>query len=152
MSHAVADRIVPKGALLGAAALIAFSIVTAGVGRVTGIGAMRAEYTTPMRSVSYRFEDRADGGISVIAPGSGAVIAVVPAGTDGFVRTALRSLAFDRRHHGIGAGPAFVINTWPNGQSTLDDPSTGRRISLGAFGAANMQAFVNLMTMGEGKP
>jgi putative photosynthetic complex assembly protein len=151
MSHAAADRTVPKGALLGAAALVAFSIVTAGVGRLTGIGAVHSEFAAPLRSVPLRFEDRADGGISVIAPNSGAIIGVVPVGTDGFVRTALRSLAFDRERRGVGHGPAFLINKWPDGETTLDDPATGRRVTLGAFGDANLKAFTNLMTMGEGK-
>ncbi|MBR0934162.1 photosynthetic complex assembly protein PuhC [Bradyrhizobium jicamae] len=151
MNHAVADRTVPKRALLGAAVLVAFSIVTAGVGRLTGLGALHSEHGMPVRSVSLRFEDRVDGGISVIAPNSGTVIGVVPVGTDGFVRTALRSLAFDRRRHGVGDEPAFLINRWPDGATTLEDPATGRRVALGAFGDANLKAFTNLMAMGEGK-
>ena len=97
MSEAVAERMVPRGALLGAAALIGFSLVAAGLGRVTGVGTVRTDYATTVQTASFRFEDRSDGGISVIAPESDATIGVVPAGTDGFVRTVLRSLAFDRQ-------------------------------------------------------
>jgi putative photosynthetic complex assembly protein len=151
MNEAVADRTVPRGAILGAVALIVFSIVIAGIGRLTGLGTIRADYASSAQTVSFRFEDRADGGISVIAPETGAVVGVVPAGTDGFVRTVLRSLAFDRRRHHAGSQPAFIITRWADGHSTLDDPVTGRRVDLAAFGAANMQAFANLLTMRGGQ-
>jgi putative photosynthetic complex assembly protein len=143
---------VPKGAIVGAAALIGFSLVAAGVGRLTGIGAVRADYANKVHAVSFRFEDRADGGIAVIAPESGATVGVVPAGTDGFVRTVLRSLAFDRQRQGVGAGPPFVIAKWSDGHSTIDDPATGRRVDLAAFGAANMQTFEHLVAMRGAKP
>jgi putative photosynthetic complex assembly protein len=152
MSEAVAERMVPRGALLGAAALIGFSLVVASLGRVTGVGTVRTDYATTVQTASFRFEDRSDGGISVIAPESDATIGVVPAGTDGFVRTVLRSLAFDRQRHGIGARPAFVIAKWSDGHTTIDDPATGRRVDLAAFGAANMQAFEHVVALRRDKP
>jgi putative photosynthetic complex assembly protein len=152
MSEAVAQRMVPRGALLGAAALIGFSLVAAGLGRITGVGTVRADYATTVQSASFRFQDRSDGGIAVIAPESDATIGVVPAGTDGFVRTVLRSLAFDRQRHGVGAGPAFVIAKWSDGHTTIDDPATGRRVDLAAFGAANMQAFEHVVALRRDKP
>jgi len=152
MSVVATERMVPRGAILGAAALIGFSLVAATVGRLTGVGAVRTDYATSVQRLSLRFEDRRDGGISVIAPESGAIIGVVPAGTDGFVRTVLRSLAFDRKRHRVGSGPAFIIAKWADGHSTIDDPATGRRVDLAAFGAANMQAFEHLVAMRGGKP
>jgi putative photosynthetic complex assembly protein len=152
MSEAIANRMVPRGAILGAAALIGFSLVAASVGRLTGVGAVRTEYVNTVQTASFRFEDRTDDGISVIAPETGATIGVVPAGTDGFVRTVLRSLAFDRQRHGVGAGPAFIIARWSDGHSTIDDPSTGRRVDLAAFGVANMQSFEHVMAMRGVKP
>lgn len=147
-----ADRMVPRGALIGAAALIAFSLVAASVGRFTGIGAVRADYARTVWTMSFRFEDRPDGGVSVIAPESGATIGVVPAGSDGFIRTVLRSLAFDRERQGVGAGPAFAISKWSDGHTTIDDPATNRRVDLAAFGAANMQSFEKVIAMRGDKP
>ena len=152
MSEAVASRMVPKGAIIGAAVLIGFSLAAAGAGRLTGVGTVRTDYVNTVHTASFRFEDRNDGGISVIAPESGETIGVVPAGTDGFVRTVLRSLAFDRQRHGVGAGPAFVIAKWSDGHSTIDDPVTGRRVDLAAFGVANMQTFEHLIAMRGAKP
>lgn len=152
MSDVVANRMVPPGAILGAAALIGFALVAASVGRLTGIGAVRTDYVSPMQTASFRFADRADGGISVIAPETGAILGVVPAGTDGFVRTVLRSLAFDRHRHGVGEEPAFIIARWPDGHSTIEDPATGGRVDLAAFGLANMQAFEHVVAMRGAKP
>ncbi|GAB1717002.1 MAG: hypothetical protein NTAFB05_20440 [Nitrobacter sp.] len=144
---------VPRGALIGAAALIIFSIVAASVGRLTGIGTVRANYTGTVWAMSFRFEDRPDGGINVVAPESGATIGVLPAGSDGFVRTVLRSLAFDRERQGVGAaGPAFVISKWSDGHTTIDDPATNRRVDLAAFGAGNMQSFEKVIAMRGDKP
>jgi putative photosynthetic complex assembly protein len=147
MSESVANRNVPRGAILGAAALIAFAIASAGVSRLTGLGAVHADHIAPVQTTAFRFEDRADGGISVIAPENGAVVGVISAGVDGFVRTVLRSLAFDRRRHNVGPGPAFLITRWSDGHATLDDPATGRRVDLAAFGVANMHSFAKLMTL-----
>jgi len=152
MSEAVADRNVPRGALIGAAALISFALVAAAVGRVTGVGTVRAGYSAPLHTVALRFEDRPDGGISVIAPETRSVVGSIEVGTDGFVRTVLRSMAFDRQRRGIDSGPPFVIAKWPNGHATLDDPATGRRVDLVAFGAANMQTFTKLMTAQGERP
>jgi putative photosynthetic complex assembly protein len=147
MSEAVVDRMVPRGALLGAAALVAFALAAAGLGRLTGAGTVRVDYTTMVERADFRFEDRADGGIAVIAPESGALLGVVPAGTDGFVRTVLRSFAFDRQRHGVDAAPTFMIARWSSGQATIDDPATGRRVDLAAFGGANRQAFEHVLAM-----
>jgi len=143
---------VSKGSILGAIALILFALVAVSLGRLTGIGTVHTDHATPIESISLRFEDRPDGGIAVINPNSGAVLGVVKPGTDGFIRTVLRGLAYDRQRHHIGSGPAFNLTKWSDHHATLDDPSTGRSIDLVAFGQTNMQAFSNLMIMAGGKP
>jgi putative photosynthetic complex assembly protein len=143
---------ISKGSLLGAAALIAFALVTVSMARVTGIGTVHTDHAAPVESWSLRFEDRPDGGIAVINPDSGSVLTVVEPGTDGFIRTVLRSLAYDRQRQHIGSGPAFKLTKWSDRHATLDDPSTGRSIDLVAFGKSNMQAFANLMIVAGGKP
>jgi putative photosynthetic complex assembly protein len=152
MSEAANSQMVPKAAIIGAATLVGFALVVAGLGRLTGVGAVRTDYAGTVQAAAFRFEDRLDGGIAVIAPESGVTIGVVPAGTDGFVRTVLRSLAFDRQRHGVGAGPPFVIAKWSDGHSTIDDPATGRRVDLAAFGVANMKTFDQVVAMRGDKP
>ncbi|UFZ07681.1 hypothetical protein LQG66_15835 [Bradyrhizobium ontarionense] len=148
-SHAEAEIMIPKGALRAAFALVAFALLAAGVGRVTGLGTVRNDHVAAVQSTALRFEDRADGGIAVVSPASGKLVTVVAAGGDGFLRTVLRSMAFDRQRHAIGSGPAFTINRWSDGHLTLDDPATGRQIDLAPFGADNMRRFTGLMAMGE---
>ncbi|CAL75525.1 conserved hypothetical protein [Bradyrhizobium sp. ORS 278] len=147
--HAEPDIVIPKGALRAAIALVLFSLVAAGVGRWTGVGAVHTDHVAAVQTVALRFVDRPDGGISVVAPDSGKVVGVVEAGGDGLLRTVLRSMAFDRQRHAIGSGPAFTINRWADGRMSLDDPSTGRRVDLGPFGNDSKRRFTELMTMGE---
>ena len=147
MSETIAERMVPRNALLGAAALIAFALVAAGVGRVTGKGLVHADQDAASQTAMFRFEDRPDGGISVIAPESGTTLGVLPAGEDGFIRTVLRSFAFDRQRRGMDSEPAFVLSRGPQGPTTIDDPATNVRVDLRAFGAANRQSFEKLMAM-----
>ncbi|XUM24576.1 photosynthetic complex assembly protein PuhC [Bradyrhizobium oligotrophicum S58] len=147
--HAEAEIIVPKGALRAAFALVAFSLLAAGVGRWTGVGTVHIDHVAAVQTVALRFEDRPDGGISVVSPDSGKVVGVVEAGGDGLLRTVLRSMAFDRQRHAVGSGPAFTINRWSDGRLSLDDPATGRRVDLAPFGAGNKRRFAELMTMGE---
>ncbi|CCD96360.1 conserved hypothetical protein [Bradyrhizobium sp. ORS 375] len=147
--HAEPDIVIPKGALRAAFALVIFSLVAAGVGRWTGVGTVHTDHAAAVQTVALRFEDRPDGGISVVSPDSGKVVGIVEAGGDGFLRTVLRSMAFDRQRHAIGSGPAFTINRWADGRMSLDDPATGRRVDLGPFGDDNKRRFTELMTMGE---
>ncbi|MGY4306571.1 putative photosynthetic complex assembly protein [Bradyrhizobium sp. USDA 4369] len=147
--HGEAEIIIPKGALRAAFALVAFALVAAGVGRLTGMGTVRNDHVAAVQTVALRFEDRPDGGISVVSPDSGKVVGVVEAGGDGLLRTVLRSMAFDRQRHAIGSGPAFTINRWSDGRLSLDDPATGRRVDLAPFGVDNKRRFAELMTMGE---
>ncbi|BAM91868.1 conserved hypothetical protein [Bradyrhizobium oligotrophicum S58] len=147
--HVEAEIVIPKGALRAAFALVAFALLAASVGRLTGLGTVRTDHVVAVQSAAMRFEDRADGGISVVSPDSSRIVGVVEAGGDGLLRTVLRSMAFDRRRHSIGSGPAFTISRWSDGHLTLDDPATGRRVDLAPFGTDNMRRFTELMTMGE---
>lgn len=147
--HAEPEIVIPKGALRAAFALVAFTLVAAGVGRWTGVGTVHIDHAVAVQTVALRFEDRPDGGIAVVSPDSGKVVGIVEAGGDGFLRTVLRSMAFDRQRHAIGSGPAFTINRWSDGRMSLDDPATGRRVDLGSFGNDNKRRFTELMTMGE---
>ena len=95
-----------------------------------------------------RFDDRADGGVVITEWPAGDVVAVLPPGTNGFVRGVMRGLARDRRAREIGSEPPFRLTHWSDGRLTLDDPSTGRRIDLDAFGPTNTAVFARLMGAG----
>ena len=70
---------------------------------------------------------------------------MLPPGTNGFIRGVLRGLARDRKLQRIGTEPPFRLTRWVDGRLSLDDPATGRRIELGAFGPTNAAAFAGLL-------
>ena len=55
----------PRGVLLAAAGLIAFTILAAAVGRWTGVGVAEVATTAPVEAVELRFQDRPDGAVAV---------------------------------------------------------------------------------------
>lgn len=135
----------PRGVLLGAGVLIALTITVALTARLTGNTVTDINGSPPVKMMQLRFEDRADGGIVVYDAERNAVYDVLPPGRGGFIRTVMRSLARDRRQHGEGREPPFRLTRWTDGRLTIDDPTTGSHIDLGAFGSLNTAAFAQLL-------
>jgi putative photosynthetic complex assembly protein len=129
---------------LGAFALVAGSVVFAMLARQTDIGATRAIAPVVVQSVDLTFADRSDGAI-VVRNGAGQDERVLPAGQDGFVRTALRSLAYERRTLGVSAAPQFRLGRSADGRLYLQDPATGRILHLDAFGQGNALSFAQFL-------
>lgn len=146
MSHPHTIKPFPRGALIGAAILIATTIALAGTARMTGIGTTRMAAALAVDIREVRFADQRDGSIAVTEAGTDQEIAVIPPGTNGFLRGALRGLARERKRQNLDAGPAFRLVRWADGRLTLEDPATGRVIDLAAFGPTNAGAFANLLT------
>jgi len=142
----------PRGALLGAAALLALAISATTVARVSDIGTTHMPEAAPVESRQLRFEDRPNGSISVTDARLSRIVATVEPGTNGFIRGVLRGLARERKRQGIGIEPAFTLTRWADGRLSLEDPTTGRRINLEAFGPTNADAFKHLLTAGETAP
>lgn len=81
----------PRWVLLTAGGILAFSLISVALVRITGNGPDQlAAAVTAERSL--RFEDRADGGISVI-DGQSAELLTTVHGEQGFLRGAVRTLA-----------------------------------------------------------
>ena len=136
---------VPRGVLAGAAVLIGLTVVMATVARLTDTGATRLSLAPAVQSRALEFADLADGGVSVIDAGSKSQVAVLPAGHDGFVRVVLRGLAQARAASGLASDQPFNLSRLQDGTSVLEDPVTGRVITLNAFGASNLTAFTQLL-------
>ena len=146
MSEPGADRSIPRGVLWGAAALIGFTIVSAGAARVGVIGPEQRPAAEAAAIRDLRFKDRADGAVTVHEASDDRLVAVLPPGGDGFIRGAMRGLARERRQKEVGPEPPFRLTRWDNGRLSLEDTGTGRRIDLEAFGPTNAQAFGRLLT------
>jgi putative photosynthetic complex assembly protein len=143
MSDPFQDRSLPRGALLGAAALLVFSVAGAVVGRVSG-SSTPLPPATVVESRSLLFGDRTDGSIVVSEPG-GAVVAIVPSGSGGFMRGVLRGLAQERMRREQGPETPFELKRWSDGRLSLIDPLNDRHVYLEAFGPSNVAAFAVLL-------
>ncbi|MBI5114029.1 photosynthetic complex assembly protein PuhC [Rhodoplanes serenus] len=145
----LAQRPFPRGPLFGAAALLAFVLIAVGVARVTGTtpaatpSGVASETVVAARDL--RFVDRADGAVVVQAGEDDSVVAVLPPGTNGFVRGTLRGFARDRKRQDVGVEPPFRLTQWADGRLSLADATTGRQVELTAFGATNAEVFAKLL-------
>jgi putative photosynthetic complex assembly protein len=149
VSASVGNRPFPRGALLGAAALVGFALLSATTARLTGVGTTQMPAAAAAESRELRFEDRADGSVAVYEAPEDRLVDILDPGTNGFVRGALRGLARERKRNEIGRQPPFRLVLWVDGRLSLEDPSTGRQIDLEAFGPTNREAFARLLTVGD---
>jgi putative photosynthetic complex assembly protein len=136
----------PRGLLMAIGALILFTVIGVGVTQFSGAGYVTNWRVLSVESLPLVFEDGADGSIIVREPESGNVLRTWAPETGGFVRTAMRSLALQRRQMGIGSGPAFVLHRTENGKLIIEDPQTSEWVSLDAFGGDNVAEFRKLLS------
>lgn len=135
----------PRWILYFSAGIIAFSLISVGLIRITGNGPDQlAAAPTVQRSLI--FEDQKDGGVRVADGVSGQTLTVLY-GEQGFVRGALRALARERFSRGIGSAQPFDLIARVNGRVTLMDPSTGQRVDLESFGPTNTAEFARFLAM-----
>jgi putative photosynthetic complex assembly protein len=131
----------PKGAIIGAAALMVLTFSAALAGRVTGLGRASTLPAAPVESSELRFEDRADGAVIVRGAADGRIVTVLEPNSNHFVRGTLRGLVRERKRENIGSEPPFRLSRLVDGRVTLEDPAIRRRIDLDAFGRSNVGAF-----------
>jgi putative photosynthetic complex assembly protein len=141
----------PKQVLLGAAALIALTLIGATAARLTGVGKTPIPNATPVQSLSLRFDDQQNGSVLVRRASDKVVIFTIAPETNGFMRATLRGLAQERRRSGIDDATPFLLTRWSDGRMSLDDVTTGRDVALEAFGETNAGAFARLFVSGEQK-
>lgn len=149
MSHPTRDPPFPRGALLGATGLVVLTLVAGGTARLTGIGVVRQPPVAAAESRELRFADRADGAVLVYDATDEKRVQVLESGTNGFVRGVMRGLARDRKRQDIDPEIAFRLFLGVDGRLAIEDPATGRRIDIDAFGPTNRDAFARLLTAGS---
>jgi putative photosynthetic complex assembly protein len=135
----------PQWVLYCAAGIIAFSLISVGLIRITGNGPdQKAAAPTVQRSLI--FQDQHDGGVRVEDGLTGKTLAVLH-GEQGFVRGTLRALSRERYSRGIGSEVPFDLIARVDGRVTLFDPSTGQRVDLESFGPTNTGEFARFLAM-----
>jgi putative photosynthetic complex assembly protein len=144
-SAAVASDTFPKWILYFAGGIIAFTLLSVGLIRITGNGPdQRAAAETVRRSLSFR--DQSDGSVLVVDGKTGEKLTELY-GEQGFVRGALRALSRERHSRGIGSAPPFDLVAHLDGRVTLVDPSTGQHVDLESFGPTNTAEFARFLAM-----
>lgn len=133
----------PRWVLMCAGGVIALSLISVGLVRLTGNGPdQRPAPATQERQL--RFEDRPDGSIAITDTRTGEQVSSVQ-GEQGFVRGALRALTRERKARGLGPEQAFQLMVRQDGGLTLFDPATQQRVDLEAFGPTNANNFARLL-------
>jgi putative photosynthetic complex assembly protein len=134
----------PRGPLVAIGGLLAVTLLLVSAARITG----HRDDTGVAPSATareLRFEDRSDGGVAVYDARTNGVVGSVAPGEDGFVRATMRSLARERLRVGAGPEVPFRLASHGDGRITLEDPTTGRRLALEAFGPTNAAAFARFL-------
>jgi putative photosynthetic complex assembly protein len=139
----------PRGVLLGAGALIAFAFSITLFSRTSDIGALHMPKAQAYQVLHLDFVDGDDGSVAILDASDGALIYTVAPGTNGFVRSAVRGFAHERRRDGIGPAQPFTLTRWTDGTLSLQDEATGRRIDLDAFGPTQAESFARLFQARE---
>lgn len=150
MTTSTADRSIPKGAAIGAVALVLFAVAG-----VSTLSVERYADLPPVAVLEQRallFQDRPDGSVAVLSASDGTLVHSVPPGGDGFIRGTMRGLNRERVMSGIAPETPFELTRYADGRFELRDTATGRKIDLRAFGATNTAAFERLLTSGEKRP
>jgi putative photosynthetic complex assembly protein len=153
MSHVAShDPTVPRGALIGAAAVLMFTMAVTGA---TSLGLIphsadptasrAAQNVAPAQIRELRFVDRQDGAVVVSDATTGETVKVIDYGQGGFFRATMRRMAKARVAEGIGAEPPFKLILWENGALSLSDPQTGRESEIHGFGADHSQVFADML-------
>ena len=138
------DTTLPRGALLGAAALIGLSLIGATFSRLYGVSATPAPPAAVVEMRELRFDDRADGAVVVTDAGSGAIQSSRPGPT---ASCAASCAAWPRSANARTRAreTPFRLTRWSDGRLSLTDPLTQRNVYLEAFGPTNAAAFAVLL-------
>ncbi|HVN98754.1 MAG TPA: photosynthetic complex assembly protein PuhC [Steroidobacteraceae bacterium] len=136
----------PAGVLIGAGALVLFSLATVTAARLLHLRRTAAPAAAAVTELHLTFTDRsADHAVEVRDVDHGnRLIHVVAPESNGFMRGVLRGMARTRRNEHIDAAPAFTLTRWADGRMSLADPQTGREVPLEVFGPSNSRPFMQL--------
>jgi putative photosynthetic complex assembly protein len=154
MAAHIHEQRVPRGALLGAGALLLVTFALAAHARVTNASdASQAPAPAVVQQVELRFEDRSDGSVAVLEASTSREVHVVPPAEGGFVRGVMRGMFRTRKLESIPAQGHFRLTLYTDEALVLEDPHSGRRVDLRSFGPTNEAAFSRMLPLpGGGAP
>jgi len=141
MIIAHAQGVVPRKMLICVFSIALFSVFATFFSQWTGIGQQPEKPLSIVSERSLLFLDHATGGILVRDATSGDEVYLFEANQAGFVRTALRAMAFSRQKFDIGPEMPFRLVATSDRGLLLIDPLTEHQVELNAFGRANAKQF-----------
>ena len=133
---------VPRWALVAAGLLMTGTIGLAAVARINHTGGHPVDWKAG--AVAVVFRQQAHDAITVTTR-TGAAIATIAPTQDAFLRTTMRTMLQARAREGKSRTAPFLLIPGRGGALLLDDPQTGRKIFLQAFGPANQAQFATLL-------
>lgn len=139
----------PRHALVGAALLVAGSIIVAALGRSAAPDPAAASVGVPV--ISYhdlRFEDRPDGTI-IATLADGRPLGTLSVQEAGFTRGVMRGFARSRQQARKDPDAPYRLSRLADGRFIMEDPGTPMRIELDVFGTANAATLARLFRAGE---
>jgi putative photosynthetic complex assembly protein len=140
----------PRNTLIILGTVVLLSVMIAAAGRISG-AANSQPTAAPVATRDLLFRDLPDGGVAVFdAKDPSATIQVVAPATNGFLRATMRGLARQRLRQDADKEIPFRLTEWADGRLTLEDPTTGRRVEMEAFGITNETVFADLLTAKAG--
>lgn len=142
------EQRVPRGALIGAAALILATLGLAAEARLSP--AAQAPAAAIATSMELRFEDRTDGSVAVLDAVTGREVGIVNPAEGGFVRGVMRGLFRTRKLESIDPAARFRLIQRSDGGLVIEDPESGHTVDLRSFGGTNYTAFARLLEPGGG--
>lgn len=138
---------VPRGALVGAAALLLATLGLAAEARYS-----RASSESPTVAVAasrdLRFEDRPSGAVAILDAHTGREVGRVNPEEGGFVRGVMRGLFRTRRLESIDPQACFRLIRRSDGGLFIEDPQSGHIVDLRSFGDTNQASFARLLESG----
>lgn len=143
------DEKIPRLLLRAIGALILFSLVAVIVGRATDTGLSLAPAAEPVETRILAFDDRPDGITVVRDHETGAEVALLDRGENGFIFGVLRGLARERALARMDEGEVFILTRWDDGRLSIEDPVTKQKFDLNSFGRDNLMAFARLLKSWE---
>jgi putative photosynthetic complex assembly protein len=135
----------PRAVLVGAALLIGFVILAAAMVQLTGVGGTDTPLPPVVESRELVFLDDGAGTTTVRIAGDDGKLAELESGVDGFVLGVMRGMVRERNAYDAPLDAPYLISLREGGVLLFEDPLTGRRIDLRAFGPTNTDAFARLL-------
>jgi putative photosynthetic complex assembly protein len=99
-----------------------------------------------LQSRELAVEDAAEGTVIVRDAKTGEHITTYRRGEGSFFRATLRTLVNDRRHKGLAAEGNFRLENHSGNQLFLIDETSGKTLSMNAFGPSNTAVFAALIS------